>query len=135
MSWETPKTNWVATDFINYTDINRIANNLVWLRNRAIEMYKRFTITSFTNKTGYEDFIYADEINTLEQNLAKINERTYGFNIGETRTYVANQPTLDYVELNRIEGACLKIKEYLDSQYAARRTLAFTLGSQKGFKV
>ena len=137
MSWQTPKTDWVATDYVNYTDINRIADNLAWLRNRAIEMYRKFSITSFTNKTGYDNFIYADELNILEQNLAKINSHTYNFDIGTTKTLVDNQPVLDfnYAELNRIESACLKIKTYLDSQYAARRRLAFTLGSQKGFKV
>ncbi len=135
MSWQTPKTNWVATDYINYTDYNRIARNLEWLRDKALEMYAEFSISSMPTQPGYTASAFADEINLLEQNLATINTKTYRFNIGTTRTYVANQPTINYVELNRIESACLRLKTYLDSQYEARRRLAFTLGSQKGIKV
>ena len=41
MAWSTPKTNWYGVlsqdgdytgDFFNYTDFNRIRNNLVWLK-------------------------------------------------------------------------------------------------------
>lgn len=135
MSWETPKTDWVATDFINYTDLNRIGNNLAWLRDEAVKMYKEFDIHTFTPFYGYTSDVFASQINKLEEDLETINTNTYNFDIGETRTYVANQPTINYVELNRIESACLQLKTYLESQYAALRRLSFRLGSQKGFKV
>lgn len=135
MSWETPKTDWVATDYINYTDLNRIGNNLAWLRDEAVKMYKEFDIHAFTPYSGYTSDVFASKINKLEEDLETINTNTYNFDIGETRTYVANQPTINYVELNRIESACLQLKTYLESQYAALRRLSFRLGSQKGFKV
>lgn len=135
MSWETPKTNWVATDHINYTDLNRIGNNLAWLREEAVKMYREFEIHAFTPFSGYTADVFASQINKLEADLETINTNTYDFDIGATQTYVANQPTINYVELNRIESACLRLKTYLDSQYAALRRLSFRLGSQKGIKV
>lgn len=135
MSWETPKTDWVATDHINYTDLNRIGNNLAWLREEAVKMYREFEVREFTPFSGYTADVFASQINLLEENLETINTNTYDFDIGATQTYVANQPTINYVELNRIESACLQLKTYLESQYAALRRLSFRLGSQKGIKV
>lgn len=36
MSWITPKTNWVKTDYINYTDYNRWKNNVEFIKDLLI---------------------------------------------------------------------------------------------------
>ena len=51
--WQTPKTNWYGSvdanghyegDRFNAVDFNRIKNNLEYLREMAIKMYKEFSI-------------------------------------------------------------------------------------------
>ena len=40
--WQTPKTDWKASDFMNIEDYNRIKNNLNELRDMSRELWKEF---------------------------------------------------------------------------------------------
>lgn len=131
MPWQTPKTDWKATDYFNIEDYNRIIGNLSYLREMALEVYKRFQMADMGQEKGYSDYIYADEVNAIEANLTAICDNTYPFAVGERRTYYPNQPTPDYAEFNRIESACLLIYNNLTGQIHGRRRLAFTLGGAK----
>ena len=42
--WKPPKTNWKSTDKFNWSDYNRIKNNLKWMHEKACELYKSFEI-------------------------------------------------------------------------------------------
>ena len=53
--WQTPKTDWYGSvdanghyegDRFNAVDFNRIKNNLEYLREMAIKMYKEFSIVT-----------------------------------------------------------------------------------------
>lgn len=55
MAWETPKTDWHGStnsegvytgDRFNASDFNRIKNNLTFLRDMAIKLYKEFSLVS-----------------------------------------------------------------------------------------
>lgn len=131
MAWQTPKTNWAATDKVNIGDYNRWIGNIAYLREMALEVYKTFTLADMGPEKAYGDYPYADEINTIEANLAALPVHTYPFVIGEQQTYYPNQPTPDYKEFNRIESACLLIYNNLTGQIHGRRRLAFTLGGAK----
>ena len=52
MAWSTPKINWLATDYINYTDYNRIKANVQALYDSLI-LY-----TGTTEETIYEETPY-----------------------------------------------------------------------------
>lgn len=132
MAWETPKTNWVKTDRINYQDYNRIKNNLVYLRDLAGQLYKEFDITVDQDKEQYSNWPYASEINHLEENLEIIRSHTYPFATGQRRTYYGNVPTIDWQELNRLESACKLIHDNLQGQAAGKRRLSFRLGGLRG---
>jgi hypothetical protein len=78
MAWETPKTDWhgstdsdgvYAGDRFNATDFNRIKNNLDYLRELALKMYKKFSIVSLGANRTPVDYFYADEINQLKEIL------------------------------------------------------------------
>lgn len=131
MAWQTPKTNWKQGDKVNMQDYNRWKNNITYLRELSLEVYKAYTLTDMGTDKAYTDYIYADEINTIEANLAALPVHTYPFVIGEQQTYYPNQPTPDYKEFNRIESACLLIYNNLTGQIHGRRRLAFTLGGDK----
>lgn len=128
MAWQTPKTNWVSTDYFNIEDYNRIIGNIAELREIAIQAYPVFSIASMGGEKTYSDYIYADEINTIESNLTTICNNTYPFAIGEQKTYYPYQPATDYAEFNRIESACLTIYQNLQGQLSGKRRLSFVLG-------
>lgn len=131
MAWQTPKTNWKAADTFNIGDYNRIIGNIAELRTMAISLYQEFSIADMGAEKTYADYIYADEINAIENNLTVICGGTYPFSIGEQKTYYPNQPATDYREFNRIESACLMIHDNLTGQAAGKRRLAFTLGGER----
>ena len=132
MAWETPKTNWVKTDRINYADYNRIKNNLAYLRDMAGQLYEGFSITVDPDKDKYSLWPYPSEINRLEENLETIRSRTYPFQTGQKRTYYGNVPTIDWQELNRLESACKLIHDNLQGQAEGKRRLSFRLGGLRG---
>lgn len=131
MAWETPKTNWVKTDRINYQDYNRIKNNLAYLRDLAGHLYKEFDITVDPDKDKYSLWPYPSEINHLEENLEAIRGHTFPFRTGQRRTYYGNVPTIDWQELNRLESACKLIHDNLQGQATGKRRLSYRLGGTR----
>ena len=79
--------------------------------------------------------IYAREINNIEKSLETLNVKTYKLNIGETKEYLPNTRTIDFVELNRLESATLLLYRTMVAHKNALPRLAFTLGGQKGIRV
>lgn len=127
MAWITPKTDWVASDKILYTDINRIIGNLAYLKTLSEQLYN-CQIGSLPVSQTRADKPFASKLNAIETVLEQINLNTYAFNIGTTKTYVANGHPFDYNELNRIESATLKLYETIQAEIKALPKLAFALG-------
>lgn len=135
MAWITPKTNWVATDYFNYQDYERIRGNLLEIKSLADLLYLNVPdVQTMDSKTDYSALLYASDINKFEQNLTMLNENTIDIEIGEEMEYFPNGTTIDYAELNRIESGIKQIYETLSVEYASLIKLAFTLGGAK-FKV
>lgn len=134
MAWTTPKTNWVASDPITYEDYNRIKNNLYIVQNLCADLYSLSKLILGSDVTASE-IPYADMLNTIEDCLYRVNRASYNFDIGAKTTFSANLPYFTYTELNRVESATLKIKQFLDVQKANIPRLAFTLGNYRGIIV
>lgn len=141
MAWTTPKTNWhgglnaegvYEGDRFNAVDFNRIKNNLAYLRDLAITMYKEFSIVSLGNDRTPADYFYADEINQLEANLVTINQHSLNRSYGTAPTYVENGNTMDYTELNRLESATLDLYNRLTNQSDGRRMFTWNFGMKGG---
>lgn len=132
--WQTPKTNWVATDPVNVTDYNRIVGNLNELQTLCQEMYT-LTATDLGNTQTFSDYPYEDMLNAIETALSNLNLASYNFDIGTGVTFVANGDYINYVELNRIESASLKLYTWLTAQFEAIPRLAFRLGNYRGIKI
>lgn len=139
--WITPKTDWSGTistdgtyigDRFNASDFNRLKNNLEHLREMAIELYKEFSIAPLGEDRTPADYFYADEINTLEDNLNVINSNTYKRKYGTSPKYVENGNTMDFNELNRLEGAMLDLYTRLNTQAINRRTFTWNFGIKGG---
>lgn len=140
MSWSTPKTDWhgktvdgvYTGDRFNAMDFNRIKNNLEYLRELAIKMYDEFTIQSVGNDKTVKDYFYADEINALEANLVTINANSLKRSYGTAPTYATNGNTMDFKELNRLEGAILDLYDRLTNKSEGRRTFTWNFGMKGG---
>ena len=136
MAWTTPKTDWYGAvvngvytgDRFNAVDFNRIKNNLVYLRDLAVKVYEEFSITAVGADKTTADYFYAEEINKMEQNLATINAKTLKMSYGTAPTYSDNSRTMDYAELNRLEGAILDLYDKLTNQYEGRRKFKWNFG-------
>lgn len=139
--WQTPKTDWYGAvdtdghyigDRFNAVDFNRIKNNLQYLRDLAIQMYEEFSIVSLGADRTPRDYFYADEINQLEANLMTINDKTLKRAYGDSPSYIDNGNTMDFNELNRLEGAILDLYDRLQNQADGRRMFTWNFGMKGG---
>ena len=135
MAWIEPKTDWVSVDYFNATDYNRIIGNIAYLKAYLDTLFYGLTNISTMEEKTATSLIYAREINAIETALETLNIETYKFNIGETKEYMANTRTIDFVELNRIESAILLLYRQMVNHKENLTRLAFTLGNQKGIRV
>lgn len=135
LNWIEPKTDWTDNDRFDAPNYNRIKNNLAYLHEFAEELYKKFNVGDMGSDKDYSSFYYADEINTLADNLEIINSNTYPLDIGEKTLYMPNQAFIGWQDLNRIESACLRMYELLQIQKANLTKLPFRLGNMKGVKI
>ena len=140
MAWTTPKTDWYGEetdgvysgDYFNASDFNRIKNNLDYLRELAVKMYDSFTIQSLGDDRSEKDYFYADEINKLEDNLKTINSNTLKRPYGTAPTYADNGNTMNFKELNRLEGAILDLYNKLTNEHDGRRMFTWNFGMKGG---
>lgn len=134
--WQTPKTDWIPNDRFIYIDYNRIKNNLLYVYQKAVELWGEFDIEDMgPDKKGYKDRISARSINTIERNLDAINQHVLTQDFGFSKTFFSNEPFIDANELNRIESATLQIKKQLDRHEASLSRLPFTLGRFKEIRI
>lgn len=141
MAWETPKTDWYGRvdengvytgDRFNAADFNRIKNNLEYLRDMAIKLYAEFSIVSLGDDRTPRDYFYADEINQMEANLNTINSNTLQRSYGSTPSYIENGNTMNFADLNRLEGAILDLYDKLNNQTYGRRMFTWNFGMKGG---
>lgn len=134
--WQEPKTDWVAGDYFNISDYNRIKNNIAYLRDLALTVYTNFPFEDMgVDKTSYSQYPYADEFNALENNLESLRRNTFLFDDSDSKQWYENQRTPNYEDFNRLERACLLFKEGFESQKSMKRRLSFRLGTFKAIKV
>lgn len=134
--WIEPKTDWVSTDKINYSDYNRIKNNIAYLRELALTVYTDFSWQEMgVDKTSNGQYPYADEFNALEDNLESLRQNTFLFDDSDPKQWYQNQRTPNYEDFNRLERACLLFKEGFESQKSMKRRLSFRLGTFRAIQV
>ena len=135
MEWITPKTDWTSDSYFNAEDYNRIIGNITYLKAYLDSLFLGLTNISTMEEKNAKSLIYAREINVIETALEQLNLETYKFDIGETKEYMANTRTLDFVELNRIESAILLLYKTMVAQKEALPRFTFKLGNRKGIRV
>jgi len=138
MGWTTPKTDWKSTDRFNYSDYNRIKNNISYIQSKANEriLIHSVSITDMGDDiTSYSAFFYADEFNAFEDNVKKINESGIYKTSIKTHTFYPNAKFINYEELNELESAILTVKMSVDDS-DKKQKLSIRLGNtNKSIKV
>lgn len=146
--WTTPKTDWIATDYYNVSDYERIRDNILWLKdladnvvdaNTVITKTYTYSVPDLTEMADkdYSDITFASVLNAIEDNFATINTNTH--NIEDTRnTFEGNSAFYIYSLLNDIEEKIVTLHDYLLSDMVSMRKTQFTLSndiSQKGVRL
>lgn len=73
MSWSTPKTDWVESNFFNVSDWNRIKDNMTYLADElAAAGYTRPVVTDISLSRDTMSLPTYDLVNKLEVNLLNI---------------------------------------------------------------
>lgn len=134
--WTEPKTNWVSTDYVNYSDYNRIKNNIEYLLELSLELFPDFTFEDMgEDKNSYSQYPYADEFTALENNLESLRQNTFLFDNSGSKEWYDNMATPTYEDFNRLESACLSFKNGLDITKENKRKLSFRCGNTGFVKI
>lgn len=140
-NWQTPKTDWhgerdkqgvYTGDRFNAKDFNRIHHNIQYLKEFAEKLYSDVPSIPTIRTVQVGDFVYADEINQIEENFKKIAKFTFNRNYGSCPVYHDNDSFIDFRELNRLESAILDMYDRLTNQYNGRRTFTWAFGTEGG---
>jgi hypothetical protein len=108
------KTNWLSTDFLSASEMNRIENNinLLAIHLRSIQ-YQIPSIEVKTNRTRLS-IDYLSDINRIEQNLEALRLRFLTPpNYLEAKVWT-KEKTFDYNDANRLESNTQLMREYAD---------------------
>ena len=111
--WITPKTDWTTTTRFEYTDYNRIRNNLLYINDMLNEMYpdKAQILDLGVAKTDYDNDYIASEFTAFEDALESFTRIGRNANIGDRNYYRGNDSFIWADALNRLEECCLRWKE------------------------
>lgn len=115
MAWNTPKTNWSATNRCTPEEYNRIVNNIKHIRDMAASIITPLTLENMGVKTFSSVPLFA-ELNAIENNLELINQNTYELEIGEKKTFAPNKPSPNNEWFNRIESITQRLYNRLSAQ-------------------
>lgn len=93
VDWIKPKTNWASTDRMNLEDYNRIKNNILYLKEKANEVNKEFSIQNMGEDiVDYLELWDYEKFNLFEGNIEKINQSIFTQDIGIKKTFYPNCP-------------------------------------------
>lgn len=115
MAWQTPKINWLLTDYYNFADLNRVENNTQYLANMLGNyLGQTITLNVVLNRTMTR-FEYFDSLNRIESNIALLVSKLYtpiGWEASKT-TWSSNQ-AFGYSDANRLERNLFLLYELLN---------------------
>lgn len=112
--WQTPKTNWLRSDYLTPVDWNRITGNMAYLKDFGQDYYSDLQSLVLEYDSGTKtvsDWIFPSELNAIENDLENINLASVQIDIGQKPLFEAYGYAVTWTELNRIESMTLAIYE------------------------
>lgn len=126
--WENPKTNWVADDYFNAADYNRIVNNINTAFDFSVSMYGSYEVSNMMVNADYTSIPYADDWNAITENIKAINEHTYNFDLPQSNIYVENASSPNYEQFNKWESSIEMLMHSLRDEAKAIPRLSIVCG-------
>jgi len=126
MAWVTPVTDWVTTDYINFSDFNRVEGNTEYLKDELVNSFgKSISITTDEtwDNTGTP---YYDEINRMESNINTIKT-----NWVEPTGWVT--PKTDWVTDSIVQGTNLSGAQMMNRMEVDLNLLYTTIDASKDY--
>lgn len=135
--YRTPKTDWVASDYFNYTDYTRIIDNVAEIKKNGDEIYSNIPAMSTMNsKSNYKAIPYASDWNAIEGNVNKLSIAIFGSGYTE-KTFTDNGYAPNYEIFNKWESNSARLFNHIIAQLNSFDHLEVVLGSvaQYGIRV
>lgn len=117
MAWTTPKTNFTATDYYNFSDINRVESNTEYLYNLLLSIGYSASVSSFISTRINTAIEYYDSLNRVEGNIKALKDASYQ-PIGWLSPKINWQSVVDnfsYIDANRLESNLDNLKTMIDN--------------------
>lgn len=131
MEWQTPKTNWKATDSFNISDFNRIKNNLEIIIGYMSSAYEAIDEADMGDDiSSYAGYWNVDHFNAIEQNIETVSQFIQGVTPMK-QTFYNNGLFISYTELNRIESIIAKMADDVQGWLDGLMRLPFTVGRDR----
>jgi len=117
-SWQTPKIDWVATDYYNFDDLDRAEQNTEYIYDEFVSIGYVAGVTTFTyprTRTSFDQ--YDDDFNRIENNILAIKDATWEPLTWTTpyTSWTSVSKGFGYIDSNRIEQNLLYLKQMLDN--------------------
>lgn len=114
MNWITPKTNFIAEDYYNYSDLNRVENNTNYLRDYLIYLGYRVPLLDIKTNRDNTNIDFLSSINKIENNI-EIIKNIFAVPPGYEgkKTWILGQG-FSYLDANRLENNLEKLKDYAE---------------------
>lgn len=135
MAWITPKVDWTSEDYINFTDYNRICNNLDEVKSEATKLGFNYSgYQTMTRASDYSSLPHADDFNKQIDNYNLFDDILPSFQ-PITDSFSANGYTITYNTLNALENGLNVLHTTLEVAIANIPRLAITLGGNNKLKI
>lgn len=126
--YRLPKTDWIADDYFNVSDYERIVGNIIETYDFASSLYGSFDMAEMMENVNYESIPHADNWNVISENIGIINQHTYNLPLEPNETYVDNGYSPNYEEFNRWETATERLMTTLRVEASTIPRLAIVCG-------
>ena len=132
--FEEPKTDWSENDYFNISDIKRIVDNLFHIQELSCEIKNGYDLFWLKSKRTYYDLIFADDFNTIYENIEIIANNVPDVNKPSIVFFKENTPTITFKQLNEIEKYIKDVYVRLLEEKKLIKRLSFTLGNNSEIK-
>ena len=107
----------------------------MYLYDCSKQFFPDYVLTDTPPSVSYETYAYAEIWNSLENTLQDIVDNTYALpTIGTRKVFRAYDSYIDYVELNRLERACLLYYQMFNGLAETVPYIPIKLGDYRGIK-
>lgn len=73
-TWLTPKTNWTSSEFYNANDLNRVENNIAYVRQQLAALNYTMPVLVVNTSRVNMNYDYVSSINRIENNLSAVKD-------------------------------------------------------------